>query len=149
MCFSSVMALFAYFMMGQISQAGPEIHKNMPAIFKFFPLIATVQFAVAVLGFVSGINFLKLKYWSRTVLEILTWLLLVFLVIFGGFFVYQWISTSFKHSSFGFGIIEVVMIFGIFGIYAAPLIIMVKYLRGDKVKTAIISSAEPIAAADR
>lgn len=141
MCFSSVMGLFAFIMTQGIPSASSEIHQDLPVIFRLFPLLAVLQMGIAVSGLVSGINFLKFKPWSRTVLEMLTWLLIVFVLVFGGFFIFQWISTSSKSPSFGFGIMEAAMVFGILGIYGAPLAIMVKYLRGDKVKNAIKSSA--------
>ena len=83
MCFSALMALFAFFAIGEMSQAHPQVGEQMPAIFKFFPLLVIIQIGVAITGLVSGINFLKLKTWSRTVLEILTWLLVLFIVGFG------------------------------------------------------------------
>ncbi|MDY6845490.1 MAG: hypothetical protein SVW57_15545 [Thermodesulfobacteriota bacterium] len=149
MFFSSIMALFSFSMISQTSQANSQSHQDIPAIFKYFPLLAIVQIGVSVTGLVSGINFLKLKSWSRSVLEILTWLLLLFVVGFGGFFIFQWSSMSSPHTSFGFSIMEFVMAIGIFGIYGIPLGIMVKYLRGEKVKKAIIDSAEPHYASDR
>lgn len=61
----------------------------MPFIFKIFSLLAVVQIGVAALGLISGINFLKLKAWSRSVLEGLTWLLLIFILGFMFFWVFN------------------------------------------------------------
>lgn len=143
MFFSAIMALFSSFMIGQMSQSDPEAIKNMPAIFKFFPLIAIGQIGVAIIGFVSGINFLKLKIWARNVLEVLTWLFLIFLAGFMIFWAFNWFSITSEHGSRGFDIMGAVMGVVITGIYGVPLGIMVKYLRGDKVKNAITSYAEP------
>ncbi len=57
-------------------------------------LLAIIQIGVAIIGLVSGINFLKLKAWSRNAVEILTWVLLLFMVGFGIFWEYGWLSTT-------------------------------------------------------
>ncbi|MGD9367715.1 MAG: hypothetical protein PVH87_18590 [Desulfobacteraceae bacterium] len=143
MFFSAIMALFGSVMIGQMSQSDPEALRNMPTIFKFFPLIAIGQIGVAIIGFVSGINFLKLKIWARNILESLTWLLLIFVVGFMIFWVYNWISMTSGHGPRGFDIMGTAMGVVITGIYGVPLGIMVKYLRGDKVKNAMTGFAEP------
>jgi hypothetical protein len=138
MCLSATMALFSSVMIGKMAQEDP----NMPFIFKIFPLLATVQIGFAVLGLVSGINFLKLKSWARNVLEGLTWLLLIFILGFMVFWVFSWVSMSSGHGPKGFDIIGAVMGVVITGIYGVPLGIMLKYLRGDKIKNAIAGIAE-------
>ena len=138
MCFSAAMALFSSIMIGQMAQDDP----NMPFIFKVFPLLAVAQIIVAIFGLFAGVNFLKLKSWSRKALEILTWALILFVVGFGGVTVFHLVSTSSSQLNFGFGIMEFFLIIVILGMYAVPLVIMVKYLRGEKVKQAMISIAE-------
>jgi hypothetical protein len=142
MCFSAIMALFSSVMIGEISQAHPEAQEQMPAIFRFFPLLAIIQIVVAIIGLVSGIHFLKLKAWSRNALEILTWVLLLFLVGFGIYWEYGWLSITSGHGPRGFDIMGAIMGIVIIGIYGVPLGIMVKYLKGNKVKNAMISAAE-------
>lgn len=142
MFFSAIMALISSTMIDQVSGANSEAQKNMPAIFRFIPLIATIQVAVAITGFVSGINFLKLKAWSRYVLEIVTWILLIFITSFGIYWEYGWLTMTSGHGPKGFDIMGAVMGLVIIGIYGFPLVIMIKYLRGDKVKSAIAGTAE-------
>lgn len=50
--------------------------------------------------------------------------------------------------AFGFGVLEIIFIVFIFGIYGVPLGIMIRYLRGQKVKSAMGGSAEPVAVVD-
>ena len=140
MCFSSIMVLLSSMMMGGMAQKDP----NMPFIFKIFPLLAIIQIAAAALGFVSGINFLKLKVWSRRVLEILSWLFLLFLVVFGIYWEFSLLSMTSRHGLKGFDIIGAVMGAVIISIYVVPLGIMLKYLRGDKVKNAMTGTTEPV-----
>lgn len=139
MCLSATMALFSSVMIGEIAQNEPD----MPFIFKIFPLLAIVQIGVAVLGLASGINFLKLKAWARSVLEGLTWLLLIFIVGFMVFWVFSWVSMTSDHGPSSFSIMGAVMGVLIMGIYGVPLGIMLKYLRGHKVRNAINGTSEP------
>lgn len=139
MCLSSIMALFGSIMMDEMAHHDPD----MPFIFEIFSLLAIVQIGVGVLGLVSGINFLKLKAWSRKVLEGLTWLFLVFIVGFMVFWLFNWVSMTSGDSPRGFGIMGAAMGVFITGIYGVPLGIMLKYLRGDKIKNAIAGNAEP------
>ncbi len=133
MCLSATMALLGSFMIRETAQADP----GMPFIFKIFPVLAIVQIFVAVLGLVSGINFLKLKSWTRGMLEALTWLLLIFVLGFMVFWVFNWISMTSDQGLSAFSVMGAVMGVLISGIYGVPLGIMLKYLRGPKVKNAI------------
>ena len=144
MILSAIMALFSSAMICEMAQNDPD----MPFIFKIFPLIIVVQISVAALGLISGINFLKLKVWSRAVLEGLTWLLLIFIIGFMVFWVFNWVSMSSGHGPRSFGIMGAVMGVIISGIYGVPLGIMLKYLRGTKVRNAINGFAELGASGD-
>jgi hypothetical protein len=143
MFFSSIMALFSFQMMSQMSQSDKEFLQNMPTVFKYFPLIAISQIGIAVLGFISGLKFLKLVSWSRSVLEVLTWLLLLFIVGFGILMEFNWISVTSDHGPRGFDFMGAGMVFVIIGSYSVPLGIMIKYSRGEKVRNAIAMIAEP------
>jgi hypothetical protein len=143
MFFSAVMALFSSAMVGKMLLAHPEAQQDLPAIFRFFPLLAVAQIAVAAVGFVSGINFLRLKAWSRISLEILTWLLLAFVVGFGIYWEYSWLSMTSQAGSRGAGLVGAIMGPLVMGMYGVALVIMLKYLRGDRVKEALRVSAEP------
>ncbi len=138
MCLSAAMAFFIPFMVGYIVQDGSEV----PLIFKILPILAIVQISVAVLGIVSGVNFLKLKPWSRNVLEVLTWFLLIFIIGFGIFWVSNWFSVISGYDQRGLNLMPIFMSIAIIGIYGFPLGIMLKYLRGKKVHDAINGLAE-------
>ena len=146
MCFSALMALFASMMMiGQISTMSPDVQQNVPTFVRFFPLLAIVQIGVAVFGIISGINFLKLKPWSRNALEMLTWLVLLFAAGFMMFWLTNWFSMTSSQVPVGFSIMGAVMGVVVSAIYGVPFAIMLKFLRGDRVKTALNPDAEPSA----
>ena len=141
MCFSSAMGLLSFSMIGQMSQQHPESQQNMPAIFNFFPLLAVIQILLGGFGLFSAMNFLKLKESSRKYLEILTWLLLIFIVGFSIFWVFNWITMTSGHGPGGFSVMGAIMGVVVTGIYGVPLGVMLKFLRGDKVKTAMTTIA--------
>jgi hypothetical protein len=143
MCLSALMALFAsLMMMGQISAMSPDAQQSVPALFRFFPLLAIVQIGVAAFGIISGINFLKLRLWSRNALEILSWLVLLFAIGFMMFWLTNWFSMTSSQEPVGLSIMGAVMGVVVMAIYGVPFAIMLKFLRGDKVKTAIKTAAE-------
>jgi hypothetical protein len=139
MFLSATMAIFNLAMIGEMAQNDPEL----PFIFKIFPLLAAVQIGVSTLGLISGIHFLKLKAWSRSVLEALTWILIILILGFMIFWVFNWVSMGSRHGPHGFGIMGAVMGVVITGIYGVPLGFMLKYLRGSKVRNVINGIAEP------
>ena len=137
MCFSSIMGLFSFTMMDQMQQPPTTSHQDIPVMLKIFPLMAVVQILIGGLGFVSGLSFLKLKKWSRNVLEILSWLMLIFIIGFMVYWVFNWLSMTADHGPKGFNLGGAIMGVIVSGIYAVPLGIMIKFLRGEKIKTAM------------
>jgi hypothetical protein len=142
MVFSSILALLSWNMIGENAKADPEFQQNMHRIMKYFSYIAVTQLLVVIIGLVSGINFLKLKSWSRIILEILTWLFILFIVGFGIYWEFGWLKMTSGIGPKGFDIMGAVMGVVIIAIYGVPLGIMLKYLRGDIVKNAMIGPAE-------
>ncbi len=138
---SNLIALLYYLTNKHIIVTSHDAHLGILNTLIFFKLLAIIQIGLAVVGLISGINFLRLKSWSRKSLEILTWFLLFLIVgliitrIINGFIV---ASTN---SQIRFATRN--MILGIFmlGIYGLPLGIVLKFLRGDTVKTAMIIGA--------
>jgi len=144
MCFAAVMALLNLAIIRQTSEDNPEA----TVIFRIFPFLAVVQIGVGVVGLFSGINFLKLKSSSRTVLEVLCWLLLLFVAGFGILGLYMWISMTSGGVVFGSRHMGPIMGLLMTALYIVPLAIMLKYLRGNKVRNAMIGSAEQNLSAD-
>jgi len=91
----------------------------------------------------GGVKFLSLKAWTRPVLETLTWLLLIFVMGSGIFWVFTWLSMTSAQGPRGLDMIGAVMGAVITAINGIPLAIMLKYLRGEKVKGALHKGVEP------
>lgn len=132
MCLSSVFMLAMMMADDMLKEA-----RDMSFLFYIFPLLAVVQVGAGILAIVSGINFLKLKSWSRIVLEVLTWIFLVVIIVYMVLWSLIWFLFPSGFHPTGFLIVLAIMAVVISGIYAVPLIIMLKYLRGPKVKNAL------------
>jgi len=139
---SSIMALFAFSMMNKMGNNDPNFTNQIPPFFKLLPYLSVFQSGVAITGVVSGVKFLKLKSWSRNILEILSWLMLLFMICFGIFWEYSWISMSSGQTPQGFDAMGAIMGLFVISIYSVPLAIMLKYLRGEKIKNAMNGYAE-------
>lgn len=115
----------------------PHTQEPVPLLLRIFPVVGIAQIGFAVLGLVSGIHFLRLKAWSRNMLEVLTWILLVCLVGFMVYWVLGWIEMASGEVPTAFGVMGAIMGVVVTAIYGVPFGIMLKYLRGPKVKNAI------------
>ena len=100
------------------------------------PVVAILQLVVAILAVVSGIHFLKLRHWARRALEVLTWAFLILVVGFGVCWVFMWTTTS--SARFGITIVGTVMGALITIAYGTPLVIVLRFLRGQKVLSAMV-----------
>lgn len=110
-------------------------------------VLVWTQAALGVPSIVAGVQFLKLRRWARTVIEILTWVSLAYVLINGGYFLYVWESIAADLSKqlmlergalVTLGYVTMVTLTVIF---AAPLGFMLRYLRGAEVKQAIDAAA--------
>ncbi len=94
-----------------------------------FALVVVGQLGIAVLALVAGINFLKLKAWSRDALEGLTWLFLVLLLGFTGVQLVMWLPVMFAAGSTGVGALTGVFSLFLATAYGVPLVLMLRTLR--------------------
>ncbi len=145
-----VMGGFAYMM---ISKAGPlpPASGDMPAdfktisyLFQYFGVFILLQGVFALIAIWAGVSLLRLKRWARTTIEVLSWIALLYTVGFGIFWVYMWISMTNTMPQHGgpidsgpFQWLGAAMGTIITAIFAVPLWIMIRYLRGAEVRTAI------------
>ena len=137
MTLSATMALLGFLLVGnQTSQID-----NLPLLFKYFPYFAAIQVVLAITGVVAGINFLKLKRWSRDVLEVLTWLLLIFIVGFSFYWSSQWLTMTSGVKENGFQLMGLITGMVVCVVYAIPLFFMLRALRSTRVRNAV--SHEP------
>lgn len=133
MCISAVMAVLISSMMMDVLRDQPDV----PFIIELFPLLFAVQLVVGVLGIFAGVHFLRLRTWARTTLEVLSWSLLVLLVGFLVLWMINWLSMAARHGGDGFALMGAVVGLLSTALYVVPLGIMLRYLRGPKVREAM------------
>lgn len=109
---------------------------DAPFLLRSFPLLVAAQALVGVSGLFAGVQFLKLRAGARTALELLTWLLLVYLAVFGAWWLFSWTSMAAGRAD-GFGLMGALMGVFITAVYGIPVVIMLRYLRGAKVASAM------------
>jgi hypothetical protein len=110
-------------------------------------LIAMVQGVLAIFVIIVSIQFLSLRRWARTALEVITWLGLAYVVGFGIFALIEWITTGSRIwvSEGGasgplswFGIFLAVMISVVTICCAVPLVVIIKFLRGKTIREVLL-----------
>lgn len=154
--FGGLLGGFAYSMMGQMGQP-PAFPSDMPggfvlmtAAFQYFGVLLVLQTVVAILAVWAGIALLQLKAWARTAVEALSWLSLVCCVGFGIFWIYLWVSMTGRMPKTAapvdigmFQMLGAAMGAVVTVAFAVPLWIMIRYLRGTEVRTAIANARRP------
>lgn len=153
MIFSAVMGGFAYTMMGNMSLP-PSSSSEMPAgfavmnsIFQYFGVLLLLQGTVAVVAVWAGVSLLRLRQWARTAIEVLSWIAFLYTVGFGFFWVYMWVSMtgqvpagSAPVNVDSFQVMGAVMGVIVTAVFAVPLWIMIRYLRGAEARSAITNA---------
>jgi hypothetical protein len=156
MILSALMGGFAYTTIGKMRPLLPP-STDMPAgssvmnsIFQYFGLLLLLQGIVAVLAIWAGVSLLRLKQWARTTIEVLSWIALLYTVGFGIFWVYTWVAMTSQVPTHGapvdpvsFRLMGAVMGVVVTAIFAVPLWIMIRYLRGAEVHMAITDAHQP------
>lgn len=133
MCVGALLGIAAVTLMSDLPP--PE-----PFLTKIFPFLAIAQVGLGATALIAGINFLKLKAWARPILEGFTWFLLSYVVVL--LVVMQVLSITMElapNEPVGTKWLMRVMSLVICGMYSVPLVIMLRYLRGEKVRSALRS----------
>ena len=154
MLFSAVMGGFAYSMMQQAGKPGmpgggfPPEFAMMNLLFRNFGAVLAVQCAVALIAIWAGIDLLRLKAWARSAIEALSWVGVIWTLGFGIYWAYMWISMTgqmpkdaappgmdtFQVMGAVMGVVAMLM-------FAVPLVLMIRYLRGSEARGAITRAA--------
>ena len=153
MILSAVMGGFAYTTIGRMGPLLPP-STEMPAgfsvmnsIFRYFGVLLLLQGIVALVAIWAGASLLRLKQWARTTIEVLSWIALLYTVGFGIFWVYSWVEMTSQIPTHGaptdpvsFRLMGAVMGVVVTAVFAVPLWIMIRYLRGAEVRMAIANA---------
>jgi hypothetical protein len=153
MILSGGMGFAAFTFMKQTAGGVPPVPEEilgqlrvMKFVFQYFELIAIVQVAFAIFVMIASIQFLMLRRWARTALEIIAWVGLVYLVGFGIAWVVSWIGITsnipltegVSGPSPMFNIVGVVMGSLVTVCWVVPLVVIIIFLRGKTIRTALL-----------
>jgi hypothetical protein len=152
MILSGGMGFAAFTFMKQTAGGIPPVPEEIPGqlrvvkiAFQHFELIAIVQCAFAIFVMIASIQFLRLRSWARTALEIIAWLGLVYLVGFGIVWVVSWIGITsnipltegVSGPSSMFNIVGVVLGSVVTVCWALLLVVIIIFLRAKTIRTAV------------
>ena len=150
MLFSGLMGAIAYFTighMGPLPEAPPDapaVFGVMTSLFEYFGLLVLAQAAVAIVAVSAGIALLQLRAWARMAIEVLSWLAFAYFVGFGVLWLVMWLAMTgdMPHGGehMGAGMIQVLgaaMGVVVTALFAVPLAIMIRYLRGAEARNAV------------
>ncbi|HUT55564.1 MAG TPA: hypothetical protein VM658_19390 [bacterium] len=144
MVLSSVMALFMSSMMNSMmAHDGMSMaDANVPAIFRYYRLLVFLQFLVAAFIIFAAYNFLMLRAWGRTAIEVINWLGLGYILGFGIYWLISWANMSSKFPAghgppAGFAALGIVMGILVFVTLGVPLGVMIHFLRSAPVRAAM------------
>jgi len=104
--------------------------------FHVFIVIGIFQTGFGILGFIGGRKFLELKAWSRDLLEILTWFVLILIPSWPGLLMYFFMRMERpRFDVFDFMMMGMAM--SMLLMHMIPIGIMLKYLRSATVRNAM------------
>lgn len=107
---------------------------NIPTFFKIFPPYVLIQIPIATAGLIAAVNFLKLKAWGRTALEVTTW---VALLAIAGFIISHVTLSVLKPSPYNVWKVIASNVPIASYCYCVLLIIILRYLRGNTIRSAV------------
>ncbi|MEK6690913.1 MAG: hypothetical protein AABY78_06400 [Nitrospirota bacterium] len=151
MIFGGIVGLIVYNVIEQaggvppVPENAPEPIKIMAVIFQNLDLLSFLQIVLAIFMLIAGIQFLRLRAWARTALEVICWIGLIFSVGFGIFWVASWASIT-PDLPVAEGTLRQTKIINIIGmlmgiivivVWVVPIIVITKVLRGKTIREAV------------
>lgn len=146
MIFSGVMALIVHSSIRQMGGSFPPMSSDAPGsfhimatLFEHIVPLVTIQITFGVFMSYAGSQFLKLRPWARAALEIISWLGLAYVICFGIFFINSWVNISTPaHDTMPpmFNTMGLITAIVIVIVQAAPIVVIIKFLRGPAIRDA-------------
>ena len=149
MMLSSIMAFLAFASMSSMGRGAHSIPEDAPKvfafIFRYFGIFAAIQLLLAIFILIASIEFLKLRAWARTALEVVSWLGLIYVISFGIFWVFNWVSMTAGTPASGqsgsgpppvFRMLGMAMGIFVTLFWAAPPVVLIIFLRSAAVRNA-------------
>ena len=137
MCFASVLSLWVGREMDAMAQGHGGIGGAATEPFAFWRPAILAQLALSAFSVVTAVRFLRRQARARRILEVLTWLLLAWVIGFTGYVLYSFVS--FDSSPVGSPMMggAVATAIGVMVFYSVPLGVMLKCLRSAEIRQAM------------
>jgi len=131
--------------MAETLSGAPAMLKVTVVFIRYFAAVAVFQVIAAVALLVSAAQFLKLRAWARSALEVFTWLSLVGAIVVGGLWAYSWakitadISPEMASplSPGNFSLIGAVIWAGLALVVVGVSVVMIRFLRDEEVRKSL------------
>jgi hypothetical protein len=121
-----------------------DAHEILKMFWKLLPYYDKLTFGQIIMSafvLVASIEFLRLKVWARTALELVSWWVVLLHLGFGFIWVYMWMIQSFAIADgpgsimltlvyIGISLVGVVIMF----IFTIPFFYVIRYLRREKIR---------------
>ena len=143
MAVSALMGLLAFFSVHQMpgdklsTLPGSRQFSFFQFLLDHFIALTFLQLSISIFSIIAAINFLRLRSWARTVIEILSWICLSFVFCFGFFWFFEWgmkVQGAVPHKLNVIGLFMNVLFIAF---YSIPLIVIIWHIRSDKIRTAV------------
>ncbi len=149
MALSGIMSslMFFLFIGPEMQEAQKQLSEQAESVFfpmflfEYFGVLSLLQVAFAIFVIFSGIMFLKLRSWARLSLEVISWLSLLYIVVFGIFWVFSWVTITGQAATGdgaemlgAFQVIGAIMGTVICLVFAVPLGFIIRFLRGAELR---------------
>lgn len=139
-CLGALWLVFVWFV--EWSELGASFHERALEA-ALYVLLLVMETTLGVLSLSGGMNFLKLKSRARKLLLVLCWIMLILFVANGVLFlcvgIWDLLQGEPMLPTVGGLVLGVLWV----GALCAGFVIMLRYLRGDRVKDAMRSAGEP------
>jgi hypothetical protein len=119
----------------------PEQFKIFWSLLPYYDIITLEQTILSAFVLVASIQFLRLRKWARTAIEIVSWLVVIFHMGFCIIWIYLWMGLSINISGdMGSGMVPIlgigVTVFGVLVILVLtiPFFVVIRYLRREKTR---------------
>lgn len=133
--------LYAFYAVSSMEAADPatlEEPRTTAALFFEFGLLPAFQTVFGAVALVVGSQFLKLRAWARNALEWAAWVGLVFMGGYELFNLVAWIRRSSSSPTISYYAIGILSALGMLAVWIAPLLFLIRFLRGSTVKKAVV-----------
>lgn len=148
--FKILVAVFGYLALSSVTKMASGLTQTTAGAadasraFQYLVLWIAAQILIGAFVIVAAVQFMRLRAWARTALEVVSWLGLAYVIGTGIMSVAAWgkISGMASKAGFGsapsaFGTMGLILSVGTMVVFAVPLIVVIWHLRGETISKVV------------